>query len=65
MMFLFTTARLPPVLLFTDGAVEEEAGEVVATIGAVLFDPLASERPEFLAERVHRAPTRAPESPMW
>ena len=29
----------PPILLFTDGACEEEAGELVATVGGVLFHP--------------------------
>ena len=29
----------PPVLLFTDGACEEASGELVATVGGVLFHP--------------------------
>ena len=31
--------RRPPVLLFTDGACEEVFGELVATVGGVLFHP--------------------------
>ena len=42
----------PPVLIFTDGAVETVGVEMKVTVGGVLFDPWAPSAPRYFAEEV-------------
>ena len=43
------------MLLFTDGAVEPEAGTIAVTIGGVLFDPEVPSQPEYFSAKVREA----------
>ena len=49
---LLTGKWRPPVVGFTDGAVETVDGALFVTVGSVLFDPLSNQPPSFFAERV-------------
>ena len=46
------SAALPPVLLFTDGAVETVQGVLKVTVGGVCFDPANKSATEYFAEEV-------------
>jgi len=56
---LWIRARPPPLLLFTDGAVEPVGGVAVATIGGVLFDPTQRCTVEYFSGTVAAARVQA------